>query len=377
MQCKFLKHGLAIGYDQIVKPCCAWQITESWRQINHIQQVNLPDWHKSAQLTNLSKLLDQNLWPEACIECQKIELQGRQDSMRGNANNAYKNYSTDDITLEIRPGNTCNFACQTCWPEASSRVAKYHNQAGLIDLKDLESHRIENFDFLLPVASRIRDVVLLGGEPFYDKSCLKFLQWANENLSARLLMFTNGSMIDRSWLSSYPGQITLIFSLDAVGRPAEYIRYGTVWSEVLENFELAKTFDNVEVRVNITCSVFNYIHLEELIRFLSQDWPRVVGFGVPRNNFLKECTIPYHLRPQLKQSLQRTIDFLLESKIENDQQVNAVNAVSSIVDNLDRIPFDFTEHQRLIEFIQKMDQVKNTQASDYCDFLMLLQQKVN
>ena len=29
---------------------------------------------------------------------------------------------TDDITLEIRPGNTCNFACQTCWPEASSRV---------------------------------------------------------------------------------------------------------------------------------------------------------------------------------------------------------------------------------------------------------------
>ncbi len=24
MQCKFLKHGLAISYDHVVKPCCEW-----------------------------------------------------------------------------------------------------------------------------------------------------------------------------------------------------------------------------------------------------------------------------------------------------------------------------------------------------------------
>jgi sulfatase maturation enzyme AslB (radical SAM superfamily) len=295
--------------------------------------------------------------------------------LRGNGNHAYADYDHDDITLEIRPGNTCNFACQTCWPEASSRVAQYHNQAGLIDIKNLDSTRMDDFDFLLPIADRIRDVVLLGGEPFYDKSCLRFLSWAQQNLRSHLMMFTNGSVIDQDFLLTYPGQLTVIFSLDAVGEPAEYIRYGTVWSEVLENYLAVKSMANIEVRVNITCSVYNYMHLEPLIELLCADWPAVVSFGVPHQPYLTEQSIPDHMRDTVMQSLQRVVDRLNTATIPTDQRSNAVNAVNSIIRNLDSVPFDAGQNQQFREFMAQMDRVKQIRAGDYCDFLGRLQQE--
>jgi ubiquitin C-terminal hydrolase len=49
--------------------------------------------------------------------------------MRLNGDAAYSHYAQDELVLEIRPGNTCNLACQTCWPQASSRVTDYYRKA--------------------------------------------------------------------------------------------------------------------------------------------------------------------------------------------------------------------------------------------------------
>jgi hypothetical protein len=179
MKCKFLEHGIAIGYDHVVKPCCEWIQDPEWNQQNHISQVDLETWHQSPQVIQIRNQLSQGTWPTACRLCAQVEQNGRQDSVRGNGNHAYADYVDQDITLEIRPGSVCNFACQTCWPAASSRVAQYHHQAGLVNIKTVNSNSIDDFEFLRPIADRIRNVVLLGGEPFYDPSCGKFLAWAD------------------------------------------------------------------------------------------------------------------------------------------------------------------------------------------------------
>lgn len=376
MECKFIKHGIALSYDQIVKPCCAWKTSDSWNESNHYQKVDLVTWHQSYQVLNIKNSLESGHWPQSCGQCERIESQGRADSMRGNGNHAYADYGDDDITLEIRPGATCNFACQTCWPEASSRVAQYHSQAGLINIKTLDSQRMDDFDFLKPIADRIRDVILLGGEPFYDKNCLKFLDWAGKNLNSHLMLFTNGSVIDREFLHNYAGKLTVIFSLDAVGRPAEYIRYGTVWTEVVENYQAVRAMSKVNVRVNITCSVYNYMHLEPLISWLCEDWPSVVSFGVPHQLYLTEQSVPVHMRSSIKQSLQRAIDSLNTAKIPLDQKSNAINAVNSIIRNLDCVSFSAEHNQYLKDFIEKMDQVKQIRANDYCNWLGSLQQEL-
>ena len=377
MECKFIQHGIAISYDNVIKPCCAWKSSPDWKKNNQYTNINIESWHQNKEVIDQYNLLTQNIWPTGCVECKKVESQGRFDSIRGNGNNGYKHYDNDDITLEIRPGNTCNFACQTCWPEASSRVAQYQHRAGLIDIKNLSNTRIENFDFLLPVTNRIKDVVLLGGEPFYDKSCLNFLKWAEEHLTANIMMFTNGSAIDFDFLNNYPGKLTVIFSLDAIGRPAEYIRYGTEWNTVLDNYKKVKLLFNVSVRVNITCSVYNYIHIKELINFLCEDWPDVVTFGAPNQEYLLESVIPVPMRADIIASLNSAVDTITNTEIESGQKSNAINAITSFISNLKTQEWNHSDYKYFCDFVKKMDTVKNIRHGDYCNFLsQLLQQQI-
>jgi molybdenum cofactor biosynthesis enzyme MoaA len=373
MECKFIKHGIALSYDQIVKPCCQWPINNSWSSQNHLSKVKLETWHQTPQVLSIKNQLEKNEWPKECTRCEKHEQSGRYDSMRGNGNNGYADYQNDDITLEIRPGSVCNFACQTCWPAASSRVAQYYHKAGLININSVNSQEYNDFDFLKPIAHRIKDVVLLGGEPFYDKSCKKFLQWSQQNLTSNIMMFTNGSLIDFKFLESYPGKITVIFSLDAVGRPAEYIRFGTVWQEVLDNYIKVKALPYIETRVNITCSVYNYIYLEPLIELLCRDWPDVVTFGRPNESKFSESAIPIEYRKEIINSLYKSIKIINETDIEPGQKSNAVNAIKSHVHKLQTCQWIESDYNALCDFIKRIDKVKNIQIKDYCsqvsDFL--------
>lgn len=367
MECKFIKHGLALSYDHVAKPCCDWKMDQDWKQIHHVSKVDLGAWHTHPDLINKQNQLSIDQWPANCKECNRTESQGRQDSTRGGGNSAYAHYQSGDITLEIRPGSVCNFACQTCWPEASSRVAQYHSQAGFIDIKSLDSKSIDNFDFLLPIANRIQDVVLLGGEPFYDKSCRKFLAWAQEHLTANLIMFTNGSEIDFEFLKNHKGRITLVFSLDAVGRAAEYVRYGTVWNDVLSNYQRAKEL--VTTRVNITCSVYNYHHIESLMELLTPDWPEVVSFGTPYDDYLSVATVPIEMRKDIITSLQRATALVTNALIEHGQKHNAINALQNIITNLETKDWDKDLHQQWCKFVSAMDKVKQIHAQDYCEVL--------
>jgi sulfatase maturation enzyme AslB (radical SAM superfamily) len=364
MQCKFLEHGIAVSYDHVVKPCCDWTYDTDWAKQNHISQVDLNTWHQSPQVIQIRQELAAGTWPTQCQQCARIEQQGRQDSGRGNSLNAYADYHDQDITLEIRPGSVCNFACQTCWPEASSRVAQFHHQAGLIDIKTVNSDSITDFDFLQPIADRVRNVVLLGGEPFYDPNCRKFLTWAEQNLQASITMFTNGSHVDWSWVDAYPGRVTMVFSIDAIGSPAEYVRFGTEWSVVLENFQRAQQHPNVELRVNVTTSVYNYHLVEQVIDFLIPQWPVVVSFGRSRQPHLCETAVPEQNRAELIVSLERTIEKLKTADIERNQQHNAVNTITTIVDNFKQSNFDPAQFHKLKQFVQSMDHVKRINIVD-------------
>jgi len=366
MECRFISHGLSIAYDHVAKPCCVWKQDQDWVKQNQIQKIDIVNWHKSRPIQTFRTQLENNIWPEPCSFCQQIEDMDRDDSMRGNGNHAYADYQEGDITLEIRPGNTCNFACQTCWPEASSRVAQYHHKAKIIDIQTVNSKSFDNFDFLNPVTNRIKDVVVLGGEPFYDKNCLSFLDWSQKNLSANVVVFTNGSAIKWDWIQNYKGRITLVFSLDAIGRPAEYIRFGGVWDEVVKNYNLVKNLQHVDVRVNITTSIYNYIYIEQLVDFLLQDWPSVVTISPTYTTFYRESTVPMPYRKSIIDSLTTSIDKIQRSDVHHDQKSNAVNALQSIITNLENQIFDQVLFDKLKKFVCDMDQVKNVNIKDYC-----------
>jgi sulfatase maturation enzyme AslB (radical SAM superfamily) len=340
-------------------------VDPDWKVSNHLSQVTLAQWHQSQTISDIKSQLDQDIWPTQCSTCEHDELENR-GSIRGNGASAYADYGPEDITLEIRPGNVCNFACQTCWPEASTRVAQFHHQAGIIDIKSINSSPIRQFEFLKPIAHRIKDLVLLGGEPFYDKDCLKFLQWATHNLTARIIMFTNGSAVDWDWIDSYPGKIVLVFSLDAVGRAAEYIRLGTDWAIVEQNFQKARNHPNVELRVNITLSAYNLNYVQDVVDLLIPNWPSVVSFGIPHQLLFRENVIPVQYRANIIAGLESCVTAIKQAEIESGQKSHAVNALTSTITNLQTQSWDHACYKEFQKFVADMDRVKRIRVGDYC-----------
>ena len=371
MQCKFLHHGIAIQYNNIVQPCCTFKLDKTNSETdNH----NLSTYHNGEYIKSLVDSLSQNKWPAECVSCKIKEQQGK-TSMRQNGNEAYKNYKNGDITLEIRPGNVCNFACQTCWPAASSRVTSFYQQAGF-DVKNPwlgtginENKNIVDYNFLDSIKHRIKDVIVLGGEPFYDKSCLAFLEWAMKNLSADLTLFTNTSIIREDIISSYPRTLTIVSSLDAVGKPAEYIRFGTEWEVVEKNFKKLKTFKNVKNRVNITTSAYNFYYINDVIEFLLEDWPEVVSFGSASEEKLKEQVIPLHMREKIITRLESVIPKIKEGNIALDQKQNAIMNIEAIIKNLQQNSYNKEQHLVLKQFSKKLDIVKRINSAEYGEYL--------
>jgi hypothetical protein len=381
MNCKFLDHGIALAYQETVKPCCVWNFNSDYKQTHNINIVNLATWHQHKDLQRARDMLANNEWPENCINCKTIEDRGRHDSIRLGGERSYAAYTNNDITLEIRPGSVCNFACQTCWPAASSRVANFYKLSNIkheIDKTLLTSIDVEqsesfgNFDFLLPIAQRLKSIIVLGGEPFYDKNCLSFLHWWQENTAADLIAFTNGSNLDFDFLNSLKNKLTLVFSIDAIDKPAEYIRFGTIWTTVLSNYLTARSLKHIDIRVNITTSVYNFYYLPELIDFLLLDWPSVVTFGLSVESHLKESVVPMQYRTKIILKLKLTVEKLKNSTVEEGQRWNAINAINSIIANLEQEPFDSIGHQKLRTFVAKMDQVKQIKIEDYCPFVFNL-----
>lgn len=362
-----MTNGMSIQYDGVVKPCCTWIVDEKWKKENHYTKIaDIENWHNSPQVLEKRKMLERGEWPSNCVNCKNAEESGRDDSMRGNGNNAYYNYSEKDITIEIRPGSVCNFACQSCWPDASSRVRHFMDKAGLIDKNKIDASSITDFTFLSPVSHRIKDVILLGGEPFYDKNCLKFLEWAVENIDANIMIFTNGLYIDYDFIRSYKSKITLILSIDAIGKPADYIRYGSDWDKVKTNYFEIRKYENVELRVNITTSAYNFCYLENLLDFLIEDWPDLVTFGYANEKHLQPNIIPNEKRKNIIKSLETIPKKIWNSSIHEHQQHNTANAINSIINKLKNDDFNHEQYDYLCSYIKKMDFVKKIRIKEYC-----------
>jgi len=373
MECKFLQHGLAISYDNIAKPCCSFKYDP--KNSVSAYDTDLATYHSTDYVKSLRTQLENGVWPSECRSCKVKEQQGK-SSMREMGNRSYENYADTDITLEVRPGNVCNFACQTCWPAASSRVTSFFQQAGFdVTTPDRPKFGIDgnanivDYKFLDSIKHRIKDVVILGGEPFYDKNCLAFLDWAINNLSANMTLFTNTSIVREDIISAYPGTLTIVSSLDAVGKPAEYIRFGTEWDTVEKTFNQLKTFKNVKNRVNITSSAYNFYYISDVIEFLLDDWPEVVTFGTCGEEKFKESVIPLHMRADIIARLESVIPKIETADIVLHQKQHAVSNINSIIKNLQENPYNEEQHLVLKQFSKKLDTVKKINSAEYGDYL--------
>jgi uncharacterized Fe-S cluster-containing radical SAM superfamily protein len=220
----------------------------------------------------------------------------------------------DVIYLDFRFSNICNFKCRSCRPEWSSTWAKeardndrhpYAEWDGYIPRYDLtQDEFISKFEGSL---SKVKKIYFAGGEPLAAKEHYWILDYLIKNNNTNVLIDynTNLSMLKNNKLKLSVvdywekfENISLRVSIDGMGKKAEYIRKGTDWKLIEDNFKyVRKRLPNVNIGVSSVFQLFNAIHLADFY----QDWidKKIITEKTIENIFVIPLTGPIHLSSQV------------------------------------------------------------------------------
>ena len=191
-----------------------------------------------------------------------------------------------ELSLDIE----CNSMCVQC--DGSSSTAWKNNTEQLIEMA---THRVikadlrtrYNYDDTMyqwsdedakfwptfwEVIPNVKHLFLSGGEPLVSKKSLKLIKelsskdFANE---LRLTINTNGDHIDDDMWEVFARfkKTTLLFSVDAVGDKAEYLRYPLNWQKFTDNVKKA---DELNIYYEFTTNIhaLNLAYVPEIYEWL-------------------------------------------------------------------------------------------------------------
>lgn len=237
-------------------------------------------WYHNADLNEFRASLIKPKLPTKCSNCE-LQESVINSSYRIEIN---KQTNIKDSTINFPSrwhicfSNKCNLACWTCSETFSSVIEKQKHRLGKIDIiesidskfnklwdSDLKDKILESYNH-----HDIINLSFLGGEPTYNKKLLDFLKYLiDNNLSnrTRLELTTNGTqpldkihqLLDKKvWK-----YISVFISIDAIGKKAEWVRYGSVWKNIDDNVNKIK--DLVEYcEIQSTISILNIANITDV-----------------------------------------------------------------------------------------------------------------
>lgn len=314
-----------------ISPCCKFRHNHYQTKIPNINDITIEEYVNSPLLQQVKSDFNKGIWPKGCERCKIEEDNGIKSKRILDKERWLEHYKSYDeskgfITASIAFGNTCNLACVTCGPDASS---KWHQEYIKLHKKDIKPNHfykdgfVENF---LNTAKNIIHLDIPGGEPLLSgviqqKEMLqKYIDNGRSN-EITLHYTTNGTLFPDDeffdlWNKFKSVEIQL--SIDGIDNRFEYIRYPANWSVVLENIQKYKT-KNVTITVATTVSAYNIAYLDELVSCL-----HTIGLGMP---WLGRLHYPKYMRPTVWRD----------------------DAKKFIIDRLNNSNYDFTSFIKLLE----------------------------
>ena len=223
----------------------------------------------------------------------------------------YGNQHKQPLALDIRPGNVCNLKCRMCDAGNSSMIAlelkkypelkQYYNHPS----KDETEISFNMIDFFKDIDfSLVRRLNILGGEPTIDPNTINFLKNLIDlghtdigiNMTSNCTNFKKHSDVFKKFKC-----LNVCLSLDGIEKHYEYIRTGSKWETVLENFEILKTFPNlVGMSHNLVLQMYNIFNVKEWLIYYynlrQHEKSRGLNLGAP---YIQACEEPPHFHPSI------------------------------------------------------------------------------
>ena len=366
-------------------PCC---LADDKLPLGDLKISTLSDIWNGDKLTSMRSNMLQD---KPCAECRKCYEQEDMGffSMRNSANKHFGHHIADvDKTAadgqhpefkirywDVRFSNICNFRCRYCGPNFSSNW--WEDKAALYG-KDSIGHpkfiyaggsKDAIWEQMVDHISHLEQIYFAGGEPLLMEEHYRLLDEliSRGMTDVRLIYNTNFSELNykkNDVLSLWKSfdSVSVGASLDAMGTRAEYMRKGTVWSDIEDNRRrMLDTCPEVDFYISATVNVFNVLHISDFHR----DWTdkgliRAQDFNI---NILQgpdyyRCDIlPAHIKEQARTRLNDTIEWLAPL----DDLHRAINGYRALINFMDARD----QSQLITEFLRITKKLDDLRGEDF------------
>jgi organic radical activating enzyme len=223
----------------------------------------------------------------ACTRCYEQEqsgfFSGRKSANKHHGHHIKKlDANPFEMTYwDIRFSNLCNLKCRSCGHIFSSQW--YQDQAKLAGGNWKDRNTVLNYagrtetdmwTQLEPHLDYVEQIYFAGGEPLLMAEHYNILEELvrRGRFDVRLIYNTNFTHTDLKGRSVFEywkqfKSVAVGASLDGMGHPAEYIRKGTQWADVIQNRrDMIRTCPNVDFYISPTLSIMNAWHLPDFHR---------------------------------------------------------------------------------------------------------------
>jgi radical SAM protein with 4Fe4S-binding SPASM domain len=275
---------LEIKHNGVIRPCCVFQ-----GSVGNINNEKLQNAFNNQSMRSLREEFLKGKKHPGCNSCWSNESQGLTSNRTYHAQLLKtelltKFLSNPKITsLDIKPGNTCNFKCRICGPNSSSLHANERNQFLKINSLSVENW-IDNDEYvgqLIDLLPNLKNIDMYGGEPFLIKKFNSILKTAidkNYASGIRLHYNTNGSIYPQHLIEYWKHfqHIDIQISVDNIGQRFELER-GGLWTDVENNIKklLALNLPNATIGIMPAISIMNVFYIGELL-----NWAKSLGLPV-------------------------------------------------------------------------------------------------
>ena len=283
-------------------------------------------------------------------------------------------------TIRIKTwGNFCNLQCLMCSPEDSSAVAQELMDLGEMSEQDIlvrsearsgfkmpwkpplityKDHYIDEKEFLKTVEKTSR-IQLIGGETWLIKQNVQILEecikrdWA-KNIT--IFCFSNNfgypNMQHIFDLLKQFKSVIYKCSMELWGFKNNYIRYPSDWEEVHKNIKLISKLPNGNIGLNATMNPINVGYAGDLVRGARSLKAQTSFMYLNRPRWFTLKSIPSDILDR------HLIKLYSEPKdIQKECQ--------KIIDLLEKVEFDKTKYEEMIECIKRRDKKRGDNILKY------------
>lgn len=269
---------LEVKHNGDIYPCCVYK-----NSVATAKDTTLADALAGTAMTALREEFMAGNKPSGCRHCWQLEDQQLKSNRQWHVGQYSKKFYSeyfDNVkirSLDIKPGNVCNFKCRICNPTSSSLFAD--EAKNVIAIKsgrwvEYNDYTWNELETLLP---NIENLDFYGGEPFLVKQIPKLLEYAvakDYAKNIRLHINSNGSIFPQALIPTLTKfkTVDIALSIDNIGARFELERGGT-WTEVAENILKFNQLNNTYLMP--TVNIQNVYYLDELLAWAKEHNIRV------------------------------------------------------------------------------------------------------